>query len=275
MSVKAYLELIRVHNVVGSAVSAFMGYVIATTWKFTPLFFLPLLVVSLIAAGGYVINDIYDIEVDKINKPERPLPSGRIEVNIARRFSIVLFAVGLIISIPLGLIPFGVALITIILLYEYARSLKKLGLVGNFIVSLTSALSAYYGGLASGSLLGNFIIPTIYIFFFTLSREFVKGIEDIEGDKRNGVNTLAVKLGEKSTWIIAKIILGILIFTSPLPYFLGFNLIYLIGILALDVLLIYILILHNTIESATKARSLMKIYAIGTLIVFTLGSLRI
>jgi len=278
MSVKAYLELVRIHNVIGSAISAFMGFVIASEWKIVPIkIALAMIIVASIAAAGYVINDVYDIEIDKINKPKRPLPSGRVKIETAKTIAVSLFILGIALSLFLNIYAFIVALLTSISLYYYAKNLKKEGVLGNVIVASTSALSAFYGGLAyfEGSWVIRTAIPTLYIFFFTLSREFIKGIEDIEGDKANGVKTLAVRLGIQKTWIISKIILLILLVTSPLPYFFGFNIIYLGGILVLDFILIIILVQKHIKETASKARAYMKVFALGALITFALGALHI
>ena len=278
MSVKAYLELVRIHNVIGSAISAFMGFVIASEWKLAPIrLMLAMTIVASIAAAGYVINDVYDIEIDKINKPERPLPSGRVKIETAKTLAFVLFIIGTALSIFLNIYAFIVALLTTLSLYYYAKNLKKEGLIGNIIVASTSALSAFYGGLAyfEGSWIIRSIIPTLYIFFFTLSREFIKGIEDVEGDKANGVKTLAVNLGIQKTWIISKIILLGLLIASPIPYFYGFNAIYLGGILILNVILVIVILQKHTKESAAKARKYTKIYALGALVIFALGALHI
>ena len=278
MSVKAYFELVRIHNVIGSAISAFMGFVIASEWKLVPIkMILAMIIVASIAAAGYVINDVYDLEIDKINKPERPLPSGRVKIKTAKVFTFILFAVGIALSVLLNIYAVIVAFLTAISLYYYARNLKKEGFVGNIIVASTAALSAFYGGLAyfEGFWIIRTVIPTLYIFFFTLSREFIKGIEDVEGDKANGVKTLAVSIGIQKTWIIAKIILFGLLITSPIPYFYGFNVIYLGGILALDIILIIILLQKHMKETASKARAYMKVFALGALITFALGALNI
>jgi geranylgeranylglycerol-phosphate geranylgeranyltransferase len=276
MSIKPYLQLVRIHNVIGSALSALMGYLVASEWHIIPVrMIVSSLVVALIAAGGYVINDVYDVEIDRINKPYRPIPSGIVSLQTAKNLAYATSITGILLSLILGIFPALVALITVILLFEYAVSLKKSGLIGNLIVALTSALSAFYGGLAyfTGNWLYFVSIPTLYIFFFTLSREFIKGIEDYEGDKANNVRTLAVRLGISKAWKVSKAILVGLIITSPLPYWLGFNIIYPILILILDFLLIYVILLKETIENSSKARGVLKVYAIGTMIAFILGSL--
>lgn len=278
MSVKAYFELVRIHNVIGSAVSTFMGFAIASGWRIVPQkMVIAIFVVALIAAAGYVINDVYDIEIDRINKPQRPLPSGKIKVATAKILAILFFVIGIILSLFLNIYATAVSILTAVSLYLYARNLKREGILGNLVVALTTALSAFYGGLAyfEDSWIFRILIPTIYIFFFTLAREFVKGIEDINGDMANGVKTLAVRLGIEKSWIVSKIIIIALLITSPLPYFYGFNIIYLVGILLLDIILILILTQKHTVERASKTRAYMKVYALGALVIFALGALRI
>ncbi len=276
MRAKDLLQLIRVHNTAGSALSDVMGFAVASHWDFEPV---PLavsaLVVSLIAAGGYVINDYYDVEIDRINKPYRPLPSGRVSLNAARNLAIGLFAAGVTLSVLLNPWAFAVAVIASVALWEYARRLKRAGLPGNLVVALFSALSAFYGGLAyfRGDWLFYALIPTTYIFFFTLAREFIKGIEDYEGDRAYGVKTLAVTIGIKRSWVVSKVILAGLLLTSLFPYlFWGFNAIYFVTVLALDAILVLGLIQPPTIKSAERMRALLKVYALGTLVAFLIGS---
>jgi geranylgeranylglycerol-phosphate geranylgeranyltransferase len=271
-----FLQLIRVHNTVGSAISDVMGYAVASHWNFEPFpLVVSALVVALVAAGGYVINDYYDVEIDRINKPYRPLPSGRVKLSTARNLAVILFIAGVALSFFLNWLAVLVAILASLALWEYARRLKRSGIPGNLVVATFSALSAFYGGIAYFS--GNWVyyasIPTIYIFFFTLAREFVKGVEDYEGDKANNVRTLAVIGGVRKAWIVSKAILLALLITSPLPYFLaGFNSAYLVGISALDVILVLTLLLPHDIKSAEKARAWLKVYALGSIIVFLVGS---
>ena len=276
LSVKAYLQLIRIHNTIGSALSAFMGFAVASKWDFEPVpLILSMLTVSLIAAGGYVINDYYDVEIDRINKPYRPIPSGAVSLRTARNLALALMVLGIASSMFINVWAILIAVITAVALWEYARWIKRTGLPGNLIVALFSALSAFYGGLAyfKGDWLFLVSIPTVYIFFFTLAREFVKGIEDYEGDKAHGVATLAVTLGVKRTWIIAKIVVLGLLLTSLMPYFLwGFNVAYLVIEGPMDAILVLSLLQPNDIKSAAKVRGWMKVFAIGTMLAFVLGS---
>jgi len=274
--VNPYLKLIRIHNVIGAAIGDFTGYVVASEWRILPLkLLISILVVSLVAAGGYAINDVYDIEIDKINKPDRPLPSGRITLRNAVFLSYATMILGILLSVFLGYIQIFVAFITSLLLYLYAKSLKRTGLTGNFVVALTTGLSIFYGGLAyfKGNWLEMVLIPTIYSFFLTLTREIVKGIEDYEGDKKYSVRTLATTIGISKSWNIAKIMLIIVLISSPIPFFLGFNLIYLVLLIPFSYFTLLTIIQNKSIEGGAKARALLKGSAFVGMLAFALGTL--
>jgi len=277
VSLKSYIELVRIHNVIGASIGAIMGFLVSSGWHIElKQLIISAIVVGLIAAGGYVINDIYDIEIDKINKPYRPLPSGKVSLRMAKVVTILAFLLGIFLSIFLGIYNFILAILVSISLIYYAKSLKKTGIYGNILVATNTALSIFYGGLAyfSGDWLIRIIVPTFYSFFLTLSREIVKGIEDYNGDLAYNVKTLATTLGIRKAWKIAKILLIILILISPIPYFLGFNFLYPI-MLAITFLPFVILsiIQRESIEGASKARTYLKISAISGIIAFLIGSI--
>jgi geranylgeranylglycerol-phosphate geranylgeranyltransferase len=159
-----------------------------------------------IAGSGMVINDIYDIEIDKINRPERPIPRGAITLTQAKYLFFGALAIGIILSIIHSII-FNLLFLNVIIAtffgfmgWVYAKWGKRSGFLGNIIVSISFSIGFIYGAILNSS-----IIP-LYIYFFflnsifgLLSREIIKGCEDIEGDKELGVNTLAIKIGLKKT----------------------------------------------------------------------------
>lgn len=177
-----------------------------------------------IAASGMVINDIYDIEIDKINRPQRPIPSGRISIHQAKIIFFITYGVGIIISIfhslffRLGFLNIILAVFFGFIGWVYAKWGKKSGFFGNLIVSVSFSI-----GLIYGAILNNALIPSyIYFFFLTsffllLSREVIKGCEDIEGDRELNVKTLAILIGiKKSTKMaITFSFLAIIFFILP------------------------------------------------------------
>jgi geranylgeranylglycerol-phosphate geranylgeranyltransferase len=178
-----------------------------------------------IAGSGMIINDIYDLQIDKINRPERPIPSGSVSLTQAKILFFLTLGIGVMISVLHSLI-FSLGIFNIILAiffgfigWLYSAWGKRQGFIGNIIVSISFSIGLIYGAILNSS-----VIPIyIYYFFLTsffllLSREIVKGCEDIEGDKTKGVKTLAIKLGTKKAIVISIVfeILAIVFFILPL-----------------------------------------------------------
>ncbi|MFX1259317.1 MAG: geranylgeranylglycerol-phosphate geranylgeranyltransferase [Promethearchaeota archaeon] len=187
--------------------------------------FLGVLTYYFIASSGMIINDVYDIEIDRINRPERPIPSGAVSLKQAKILFFLTLGIGFMLSIIHCLI-FMLSGLTIILAiffgfigWLYSAWGKKQGFIGNIIVSISFSIGLIYGAILNSS-----IIPLyIYFFFLTsffllLSREIVKGCEDIEGDKIKGVKTLAIKIGTKKAIVFSIVfeILAIIFFILPI-----------------------------------------------------------
>ena len=178
-----------------------------------------------LAGSGMIINDIYDISIDSINRPERVLPSGRMTIKQAKIQFILTYGIGVALAV-LHSFLFSLGFLNIILAaffgfigWIYAKYGKKSGFPGNIIVSISFSIGLIYGAVLNSSI----IPPYIYFFFLTsffllLSREIVKGCEDIEGDTKEGVKTLAIKLGIKKATIFSIIfeIMAIVFFILPI-----------------------------------------------------------
>ncbi len=178
-----------------------------------------------LAGSGMIINDIYDLSIDSINRPERVLPSGRMTIKQAKIQFILTYGIGVALAV-LHSFLFSLGFLNIILAaffgfigWIYAKYGKKSGFPGNIIVSISFSIGLIYGAVLNSSI----IPPYIYFFFLTsffllLSREIVKGCEDIEGDTKEGVKTLAIKLGIKKATIFSIIfeIMAIVFFILPI-----------------------------------------------------------
>ncbi len=156
---------------------------------------------SLVAAGGYALNDRMDLAIDRINRPERPLPAGHIPPRFAVVFSVCAWAAAVGLTFfgpPSGyvIVPFCILLSVI-----YAARLKHTGLAGNLAVALMTSLALAYGSTAAGGL--DRVLPLAALaFLVNLSREIFKDVEDLPGDAEVGARTLAVRLGEGPTRLI-------------------------------------------------------------------------
>lgn len=178
-----------------------------------------LLVLStvLIAAGGYVINDIFDQETDRINKADKVIVGKSISEAKAYNLYAFLNISGVAIGFYLSNVimrPNFAALFVLIAatLYIYATSLKQMLLLGNIIVALLLSLSVIFIGIfdifpatdatnqkVMASLFSILLDYAIFAFIINFLREIVKDLEDLEGDKKQGMNTLAIALGVNKT----------------------------------------------------------------------------
>lgn len=164
---KHWLQLMRLPNGLIAFMAVLLGAILSTR---SPVLsgmeiFLAGLSTLLIAAGGNVLNDICDIDIDRINRPDRPLPAERITISQARVFAMILDGVGLLLSYLIGWFAVGVALIVIVLLSGYNIYWKRQPLIGNVVVAVCGALCFIYGGLAVNAPLPA-VIPAIFAFFF-------------------------------------------------------------------------------------------------------------
>ncbi|MDP6700961.1 MAG: UbiA family prenyltransferase, partial [Candidatus Latescibacteria bacterium] len=162
---------------------------------------------ALINGAGNAFNDLIDIDIDRINRPDRPLPSGRISPFVAGVQTLALTLAGCLLGFWLspwhGSIALGVAL----LLALYSIFLKNSLLWGNILVAFVGALAFPYGALAAGDL-GRSWIPALFALLFHIGREIVKDIEDVAGDRLRGDHTLPLRWGRnRAGWIAAAVYL--------------------------------------------------------------------
>lgn len=198
---------------------------------------------ALVAAGANVINDYFDVEIDRRNKPYRPLPAGRLTRRAAKVQALTLLALGSALGAALGLLPLVVATLTALLLYVYSWRLKRTVLWGNLAVSLATALAFFYGGLAVGRPWAA-SIPAGFAFLFHLGREIIKDVEDMHGDRLEGAVTLPIRHGLRTALAVATAVYVLVVAVTPLPYFGGvYGLAYLIVVvLGVDTVVAYVLV---------------------------------
>jgi 4-hydroxybenzoate polyprenyltransferase len=168
-----------------------VGYYTVLDWR---LYMLSASTV-LIAAGGYIINDYYDVKIDLINKPERVVVGKSIRRRYALLFHTVLsvmgVAVGLVLSWKIGFINF----LSGFLLWWYSNFLKRQPLVGNIAVAVLTGVSVYVVAVLFDPFNKLIIGYALFSFFITLLREIVKDMEDLKGDNTFGCKTLPIVLG--------------------------------------------------------------------------------
>lgn len=269
----AYLEIIRPGNIIMAVIAVLL--VMFISGNFTLDAFLACFVVFMVMGGGNAINDYFDHKIDAINKPSRPIPSGRISLKAAGIYSLALFAIGTITAFFIGLLPGLIALFTSIMLALYAYNLKKMPIIGNIVVSFFIGLTFVFGGVVVGA-----ITTSIYLGFFpfltTMMREIVKDMEDMEGDKKEGARTLPIIYGLRRSSIIAAFFMIFASVTSPILYFIGILTIFYIPVLLIgDVFFLsgaVSILKDQSIANTSKVSKRIKIGIFVTLLAYAAGS---
>jgi len=211
----AYFVIIRPTNCVITSIAILVGAWVGRGLQFSPPLMLAAIIGCLVCAFGNVVNDLQDIEIDKINNPKRPLASGQLDKKNAKIFALFLFIISSLFSISLGVLPFLLVVGVLILLFLYALYFKKI-IFGNFVVALIAGLSFIFGGLVTENPWA--IIPFLFSFFIHWPREVIKDIIDIKGDKSVGVVSLPIALGVAKSSNISALCLAILCIILPLPF---------------------------------------------------------
>ena len=171
---------------------------------------------ALIGAGANAINDVFDLAIDRVNRPSRPLPSGELTVGAARSVWAAGSALGLGLGALVSWAHLAIAAGSVALLYGYSARLKRLPLAGNVAVALVLGLAILYGGLAVGPATGALWLGAAFAFGSTLAREIAKDLEDVAGDAADGARTLPIVLGERAAVWIAASVAGATLAALPL-----------------------------------------------------------
>jgi geranylgeranylglycerol-phosphate geranylgeranyltransferase len=172
---------------------------------------------ALTVSAGNVINDYFDINIDKINRPHRILPKGELTLKEALGFYIFLFLVSLLLSIFISLIALLEVFFASALLFLYSYKIKKIPLLGNFVVAFLTGFAFIYGGMAVDNSKAA-IIPALFALLINFIREIVKDMEDIEGDKQQGINSYPAIRGFKKAKMIIVFITSVLIILTAFPF---------------------------------------------------------
>ncbi|MEM3380802.1 MAG: UbiA family prenyltransferase [Candidatus Bathyarchaeia archaeon] len=172
-------------------------------------------------AGTMAINDYYDLEIDRINRPEKPLPSGIIKPPHAIILGFIACGLGLAAAASLNASSLLIALLALSLMLYYNTRGKRTGLLGNVIVSICIGLPFIYGGAAVGKITFTLLLFSLISFTANLGREVTKGIVDVEGDRVGGVKTAAVQYGPKFASKIASTFYLTAVILSFVPLFFG------------------------------------------------------
>lgn len=208
---KSYFQIIRPLNLIITAFASFIAYyIVAEQFIYTNLMLI-IAATVLTAGAGNIINDIIDIDIDTINKPHRPLPSKNMSIGSAYVWYSFLAGSSITAGFFLGYHSFAAVILVNFILLFYTIFLKRRPFWGNFLVALISGYLFYFCSITTG----NFekIIPlAISAFLFHFIREIIKDIADMEGDGANNSDTMALRLGERRTVLLIRLLIMTLMF---------------------------------------------------------------
>jgi geranylgeranylglycerol-phosphate geranylgeranyltransferase len=218
---RGLLELTRPGNAVAAGVLTFIGaFVAGGVGAPTPMA-LAVVATVLATGGGNAINDYFDREIDAINRPDRPIPRGAVSPRSALVFSVLLFAVAVALTLLLPLLAIGIALVNLVALVAYTEVFKGRPGVGNALVAALTGSTFLYGGAAVGGDLAPVVVLFALAASATLAREIVKDVEDVAGDRQEGLRTLPIVVGERRAVAVAAAFVAAAVLASPLPYLRG------------------------------------------------------
>jgi geranylgeranylglycerol-phosphate geranylgeranyltransferase len=235
----------------------------------------------MLTAASMAINDYYDSEIDAVNEPNRPIPSGLVKPKEALAFSLVPTTIGFAAAYltntayPLCLLTAIVAW-TIFVVYTILG--KRSGLPGNFLVSAVVSTPFIYGSIAiANEIKLNVLIFASMAFLSDTGREITKGIVDIEGDRTQNVKTVAVRYGERTAAVAAAFFYLVAVSLSPIPWLLqlvSFWFIPLVAVTDLGLVASSLMVLKDySRENARKVKNITLLWMFFGLLAFLVGAL--
>jgi len=190
----------------------------------------------LATAAGNAINDYFDREIDRVNAPNRPIPRGAVSPRGALWFSALLFLGATGAALLLPVLAIAIAAVNLLALIAYTEVFKGLPGVGNLLVAYLGGSTFLFGGVAVGGDIATVATLAALAALSTFTREVIKDVEDVAGDREEGLNTLPIAVGERRALLIGTAALVVAVAASPAPYFLGtFGVAYLAAVVPADI----------------------------------------
>jgi geranylgeranylglycerol-phosphate geranylgeranyltransferase len=233
----------------------------------------------MLTAASMAMNDYHDRGIDVINEPNRPIPSGSIRAKEALIFALILTAIGFTTAYLTNTFCFAVAVIAWIVFIAYTTVGKRLGLPGNFLVSVCVSIPFIYGSVTIVNAVElNVLIFASMAFLSNTGREITKGIVDVEGDETQNVKTLAVRYGPKNAAITSTVFYLLAVLLSPIPWLLkivSFWFIPLVAITDFGLVASSVMLLKDySRENARKIKNITLLWFIVGLLAFIFGAFR-
>ncbi len=273
-----FLPLSRPVNCVMSAVGVAIGGIVAVgpaAWgPYGERLAFAAAAAALFTAGGNALNDLFDVETDRVNHPERPLVTGALTVGEARAFALGAFFFAEVLGALASFFALGLVFVNAALMYAYESRLKRRGISGNVVIAYLVGSLFLFAGVAVYSGDSAPLVRTSFLFLLafltTLGREVTKDIEDMAGDVDR--RTLPQRIGAKPAGLLAAAALVAGVALSVVPWYLGvLQLPYLVVVVPADGMFIYAA-LHSA-ANPSRSQRVTKYAMVVALIAFLAGGL--
>jgi len=262
-----FLLLIRADLAFAAGICVVMGMILASD-GIPSVWGMLLAFCSAVAISGGILamNDYFDVESDRINAPDRPIPSGAISPGGALFFSIILIFGGIGLSAFFSCWSVFIASLLGVLGFLYNRYLKKTGLPGNFVVSISVGTTFIYGGLAVGIPFSPLVVFfAVLVALIDLGEEIAADAMDAEGDALIGSRSIARRYGSHIALRVSTVIFMVVILITPLPFLFGwFSLLYAIPLGIMDVFIAWCVFRLNRSANEDGRRYIKLLYRSGT-----------
>lgn len=260
-------RLLRLGNLLMAALGTAIGGVLVTGRLELPDAIVWAMLSAMgLGAAGNIADDLADVAIDRVNRPERPLPSGAVSATTAVLLGGVCGGLGLFAAYWTGPRVFAVGLAALVVMLAYSPVLKQAGVAGNLAVAVVAALPPLYGALALGWWRPG-LVPFVMGALLHFAREVVKDIEDEPGDRAAGRRTLPVTHGREAAFLVAALALIVFVPASLAPWFARwYGQRYGLGVLALDVVLLAF-VWRLLGRQLTGARAMLKLAMLAGLAV--------
>ncbi len=276
MHVSDLLDLMRLHNCVLAGAGTTIGGIVAVGGVPSFEIAFAFIAAALITGAGNAVNDYADREIDSVNNPGRPIPSGRVSPSHALLIAKLFFVAGMLSAFFTQRITYIIfAGFNSALLYVYASSLKEKGLVGNLTVSYLVGSLFLFGGLAVG---GSETVAILAVMagFSTGGRELVKDIEDLEGDMESGSRSFPIRFGSRKAVILASVMTLVAIVATPVPYLMDVFGVYYLPPVAVSIVAFSAgigVVVKEPERGAARSSLLYKVGMLMGLVAFLVGAL--
>ena len=273
-----FVRLSRPVNCVMSAVGVGIGGVVAVGPAAWGVYAEPLVLAAaaaaLFTAGGNALNDLFDVETDRVNHPDRPLVTGALTAGEARGFAVGVFFFAEVLAVFASFLALGFVFLNAALMYAYEARLKKRGASGNLVIAYLVGSLFLFAGVAvyrgDSTPLVRTALLALLAFLTTVGREVTKDIEDMAGDQDR--RTLPQRLGAKVAGRVAAAALLAGVALSAMPWLLGaLHVAYAIVVVPADGMFIYAA--FYSAANPSRSQRVTKYAMVVALIAFLAGGL--